>query len=127
LNGRRASFDTNCLAQRTAEAWPSQTEFIARRRSRLLADRERLAAVLTDVGLLATPSVTGALLVRVTRASEVAAELLSRCAIAVCDCTPYGLPDHLRISGVGEPHAPRLRTALEEVLARRRIPGGREA
>jgi histidinol-phosphate/aromatic aminotransferase/cobyric acid decarboxylase-like protein len=127
LNGRRPSFDTNSLAQRAAEAWAHQTEFIARRRSRLLADRDRLATVLREVGLVATPSVTGALLVRVTRASEVAAELLSRFNIGVCDCTPYGLPDHLRISGVGEQHAAQLRTAVEEVLSRRGIPGGREA
>jgi histidinol-phosphate/aromatic aminotransferase/cobyric acid decarboxylase-like protein len=127
LNGRRPSFDTNSLAQRAAQAWASQTEFIAGRRSRLLADRDRLSGIIKDVGLVATPSVTGALLVRVTRASEVAAELLARFSIGVCDCTPYGLPDHLRISGVGELPSAQLRTALEEVLSRRGIPGGREA
>jgi histidinol-phosphate/aromatic aminotransferase/cobyric acid decarboxylase-like protein len=67
------------------------------------------------------------LLVRVTRATEVAAELLARCNIAVCDCTPYGLPDHLRIAGVREAEAPQLGAALADVLSRRGIPGGREA
>lgn len=127
LNGRRPSFDTNALALRAAELWPAQAEFIAARRSRLLADRDRLAAVLKAAGLVATPSVTAALLARVTRATEVAAELLASFNIAVCDCTPYGLPDHLRISGVGESDAPQLSAALSEVLSRRRIPGGREA
>jgi adenosylcobyric acid synthase len=127
LSGRQPSFDTNTLAQRAAGLWPGQAEFIAGRRSRLLADRDRLAGVLKDAGLVATPSVTGALLVRVTRATDVAAELLARFNIAVCDCTAYGLPDHLRISGVGEVEATQLRAALGEVLSRRGIPGGREA
>jgi histidinol-phosphate aminotransferase len=127
LDGRRPSFETSTLAQRAAELWPSQSEFIAARRSRLLAERDRLGDLLRRIGLAPTASVTGALLVRVTRATEVAAELLADFAIAVCDCTAYGLPDHLRISGVPEANAPRLEAALAQVLARRRIPGGREA
>jgi histidinol-phosphate aminotransferase len=127
LDGRRPSFETSSLAQRAAELWPAQTAYIDARRSRLLADRDRLAQLLQDVGLVCTPSVTGALLVRVTRASEVTEELLARFQVAVCDCTAYGLPDHLRISGVGEQDAPHLRAALANVLSRRRIPGGRDA
>lgn len=126
LDGRRPSFNTSCLAQRAAELWSGQTEFISRRRSRLLADRDRVATLLSDIGLAPTPSVTGAVLVRVTRAAEVAEELLTRHAIAVCDCAAYGLPDHLRISGVDAADAPRLRQALAEVLERRGIPSGRE-
>lgn len=127
LDGRRPSFETSTLAQRAAELWAGQAGFIAERRSRLLAERDRLAELLLRVGLAPTPSVTGAHLVRVTRASEVAAELLADFAIAVCDCTAYGLPDHLRISGVSQNDAPRLEAALTQVLSRRRIPGGREA
>lgn len=126
LDGRRPSFETSGLAQRAAELWATQAEFIAARRSRLLADRERLSELLQRVGLAPTPSVTGAVLVRVTRASEVAAELVADFSIAVCDCTAYGLPDHLRISGVSQNDAPRLEAALTQVLSRRRIPGGRE-
>jgi histidinol-phosphate aminotransferase len=127
LESRRPSFSTSSLAQRAAELWPTQADYVARRRSRLQADRGRLSDALRDLGLVATPSVTGALLVRVTRASEVAAELLARFAVAVCDCTPYGLPDHLRIAGVSERDAPRLSRALGEILARRGVPRGREA
>lgn len=126
LDGRRPSFETSTLSQRAAELWADQAGFISERRSRLLEDRARLAELLRRIGLAPTPSVTGALLVRVTRASEVAAELLADFSIAVCDCTAYGLPDHLRISGVSQNDAPRLEAALTQVLSRRRIPGGRE-
>jgi histidinol-phosphate/aromatic aminotransferase/cobyric acid decarboxylase-like protein len=66
------------------------------------------------------------LLVRVARAEEVTRDLLERHAVAVCDATPYGLPDHLRISSVDVPGAQRLQAALAEVLTRRGLVRGRE-
>jgi histidinol-phosphate/aromatic aminotransferase/cobyric acid decarboxylase-like protein len=127
LESRRPSFSTNSLAHAAAELWPSQGEFIAACRARMLDDRRRLAELLSELGLTPTPSVTGALLVRVTRASEVAHDLLVRWQIAVRDCSACGLPDHLRISGVSAEDAPRLGRALGDVLARRGISGGRES
>ncbi|HKP61329.1 MAG TPA: aminotransferase class I/II-fold pyridoxal phosphate-dependent enzyme [Polyangiales bacterium] len=126
LESRRPSFSTNSLAHAAAELWPSQAEFIGACRSRLLEDRTRLAGLLGELGLAPTPSVTGALLVRVTRASQVAHDLLLHWQIAVRDCSVCGLPDHLRISGVSSEDAPRLLRALGEVLAQRGISGGRE-
>jgi histidinol-phosphate/aromatic aminotransferase/cobyric acid decarboxylase-like protein len=127
LESRRPSFSTSSLAQAAAELWPSYADFIAACRSQLLEDRARLGELLTELGLAPTPSVTGALLVRVTRASDVAHELLVQHSIAVRDCSACGLPDHLRISGVTPEAAARLRHALSELLARRGITGGREA
>ncbi|HKU40662.1 MAG TPA: aminotransferase class I/II-fold pyridoxal phosphate-dependent enzyme [Polyangiales bacterium] len=127
LESRRPSFSTSSLAHTAAELWPRYGEFIASCRSQLLEDRDRLGALLLELGLAPTPSVTGALLVRVTRASEVARELVVSHGIAVRDCSACGLPDHLRISGVAAADAPRLSQALRDVLARRGISGGREA
>ncbi len=127
LAARRPSLGTNAFAHAAALAWPDEREHIARCRSELLADRERLTELLRDLGLAPTPSVTGGVLVRVTRAREVAEELRAQHRIAVRDCTDCGLPDHLRISRAPSPLLPLLREALAAVLERRGIPGGREA
>jgi histidinol-phosphate/aromatic aminotransferase/cobyric acid decarboxylase-like protein len=85
-----------------------------------------LMATLDALGLVYTPSVAPFLLVRVARASEVAAELLERQRIAVCDATAFGLPDHLRISAVSIDAAAQLSAALSDSIARRRLTHGRE-
>lgn len=96
-------------------------------RHQLQADLARLRTLLDDLGLTYTPSVAPFLLVRVARATEVMQELRADHGIAVCDATPFGLPDHLRISAPSERDARQLKAALEQVLGRRRLVRGREA
>jgi histidinol-phosphate/aromatic aminotransferase/cobyric acid decarboxylase-like protein len=96
-------------------------------RRQLQADRARLRALLDALGLTYTPSVAPFLLVRVARATEVMQELRADHGIAVCDATPFGLPDHLRICAPSERAAPQLKAALEQVLGRRKLVRGREA
>jgi len=96
-------------------------------RRQLQADRARLAELLDALGLAHTPSVAPFLLVRAARAAEVAEELRAAHGIAVCDATPFGLPDHLRVSALPAFAAETFRTALERVLERRKLVRGREA
>jgi histidinol-phosphate aminotransferase len=114
-------------AQAIALAAVGAREHLASTRARMLEDRARLVGLLRELGLAPTPSVTASVLVRVARAGEVAGELLTGHGLAVRDCTAYGLPDHLGISGVPEAHEARVRAALSEVLTRRGLQAGREA
>lgn len=104
-----------------------EREHVESCRRQLQVDRARLAALLDGLGLTHTPSVAPFLLTRVARAAEVCEELAREHAIAVCDATPFGLPDHLRISALPEACAAQLRAALEHVLERRKLVRGREA
>jgi histidinol-phosphate/aromatic aminotransferase/cobyric acid decarboxylase-like protein len=127
LERSRPSYATSSEAQAVARAAASQREHVASVRLRMLEDRTRLVVLLRELGLVPTPSVTSSVLVRVARAAEVADELLTRYGLAVRDCTPYGLPDHLGIAGIPEPHEARVRAALSQVLTRRGLQAGREA
>jgi histidinol-phosphate/aromatic aminotransferase/cobyric acid decarboxylase-like protein len=113
-------------AQAAVQASLHEQAFLAASRSQLQAGRERLAGVLRALGLVFTPSVAPFLLLRIARAEEVARELLERHRVAVCDATPFGLPDHVRIAALREPDAPQLTAALRDVLARRGLVAGRE-
>jgi len=99
---------------------------LERSRIQLAADRARLAALLTARELTYTPSVVPFLLVRLARAQDFARELFEDHAIAVCDATPSGLPDHLRISSVDAAQAPQLSAALTAVSNHRGLVRGRE-
>lgn len=126
LERARPSYAVSAEAQAVALAAASELAHVAQTRERMLADRVRLVVLLRELGLAPTPSVAASVLVRVARAAEVAEELLSRHGLAVRDCTPYGLPNHLGIAGVPEPHVARVRAALSEVLVRRGLRAGRE-
>jgi histidinol-phosphate aminotransferase len=122
----RPPFGINAAAQAVALEYISQLPSIATSRSRLQADRARLASVLDQLALVYAPSVAPFLLVRVARASEVSRELLQQHRIAVCDATPFGLPDHLRIAALSAEQQPQLMAALRATLDRRQLIRGRE-
>jgi histidinol-phosphate aminotransferase len=126
IDAARPPYTAGAAAQALVQWAMQEPGFVAESRVRLQADKARLAQVLDTLGLVYTPSVAPFLLVRVARAQEVALELLEHHQIAVCDTTPFGLPDHLRISAVSADAAPRLRAALAEVTARRGLVAGRE-
>jgi histidinol-phosphate/aromatic aminotransferase/cobyric acid decarboxylase-like protein len=100
--------------------------YVERCRSQLQADAQHLKALLSDLQLTYSPSVTPFTLVRVARAEQVAQELLTQHQIAVYDATRVGLPDHLRIAAPGPESLGQLKTALERVLERRGLVRGRE-
>jgi len=126
IEAARPAFTTSSQAQAVIDAAMDEEAFSASSRLQLQADRARLIATLERLGLSYTPSVAPFVLVRMARASEVAAELLALHHVAVGDATTCGLPDHLRISAVSAPAAPLLAAALEECIARRRLTHGRE-
>ena len=123
----RPPFAVSAPALAALAAAVQEDEHITRCRHQLQADRSQLRALLDTLGLAHTPSVVPFALVRVARAAEVSAELRDQHHIAVCDATPFGLPDHLRISAPPTAAAPQLQTALERVLERRKLVNGREA
>jgi histidinol-phosphate/aromatic aminotransferase/cobyric acid decarboxylase-like protein len=127
VEATRPAFSTSSQAQAVIEAAMREEAFSAASRSQLQADRARLIATLDGLGLAHTPSVAPFQLVRMARASEVAAELLALHRIAVCDATAFGLPDHLRISALNAAAAPRLAAALADGTTRRKLTHGREA
>jgi len=119
---------THPVAAAVVQAALHEEALLELERSRLqfAADRARLASVLAALELTYTPSVAPFLLVRLARAQDFARELFEEHAIAVCDATPAGLPDHLRISSVDAAQAPQLSAALAAVSKRRRLVRGRE-
>jgi histidinol-phosphate/aromatic aminotransferase/cobyric acid decarboxylase-like protein len=122
----RPAFSTSAPAQAAAAAAMCEGAFVAESRERMLRDRDRLAFVLGKLGLATTPSVAAFAMVRVARAGEVAHELLAEHRILVHECSAYGLPDHVRISGVSEAAERQLERALRAVLERRKLTHGRD-
>jgi histidinol-phosphate aminotransferase len=116
----------NSGAQAAVIAGMQEDVFIAHSRQLVLGDRNRLAFVLSKLGLVFTPSVAPFLLLRMDRAAEVASELLTAHGIAVRECSSYGLPDHLRIAGLEEAVERRFETAMRAVIERRKLRHGRE-
>lgn len=127
IEATRPAYSTSSQTQAVIAAAMDQATFSEACAMQVHADRQRLAALLEQLGLTFTPSVAPFLLVRLARASEIARELLARHRIAVCDATPFGLPDHLRISGVSGDDAPQLTAALAELTRQRGLVHGRES
>jgi histidinol-phosphate aminotransferase len=124
----RASFTTSVLAQVAAQ-WAMTEDceaFVARSRQRLLEDRDRLAYVLDKLELTTTPSAAAFSLVRMTRAAEVASDLLAQHAICVRECSAFGIPDHLRVAGLPADAERRFERALREVMEQRKLLRGRD-
>ena len=127
LEASRPAFSICAAAQAVAEAAAGERAFLESCRLRLQADRARLLELLDELGLVYTPTVAPFALLRLERASEVARELLERHHIAVHDATPYGLPDHLRISAPDAAGSLQLEAALVECTTRRQLDHGRES
>jgi histidinol-phosphate aminotransferase len=121
----RPWFCVSSAAQQIALAACEADTFVAESRSKLHADRLRLAAALDALALTYTPSVAPFLLVRVARAAEVAGELRTRHGIALREAHAFGLPDHLRISAAPDAALTQLTAALPIVLAQFGLVGGR--
>ncbi|MDW8479552.1 MAG: aminotransferase class I/II-fold pyridoxal phosphate-dependent enzyme [Xanthomonadales bacterium] len=112
----RETFNVNQPAQAAALAALGDEAHLARVRAANAAERSRLAAGLTALGLEPRPSRANFLLVRFgTRAAAVERALLER-GIVVRPLAPYGLEEHLRLT-VGLPaENDRLLGALREIL-----------
>jgi histidinol-phosphate/aromatic aminotransferase/cobyric acid decarboxylase-like protein len=93
--------------------------FVAECRHRLLADRDDLVARFRALGLLPLPSSTIYTLVPVAAATDLRARLLARHAVAVRDCTSFGLPGHIRLAARPCVDVDRLVAALVTELVQR--------
>lgn len=122
----RPAYSTSSAAQAAALAAMHEGVYLAHSRERLLKERDRLSFVLGKLGLVSTPSVAPFLLVRMARAGEVAGELLENHRIAVRECSAYGLPDHLRISGLSDAAEKPFEAAMRAVMERRKLTHGRD-
>ncbi|MFH0810820.1 MAG: histidinol-phosphate transaminase [Pseudomonadota bacterium] len=112
----RPAWTTSAMAQAAALVACRQTGFVEESRRKLLADRERLAAMLRNLDLDPLPSATPFFLVRVRDGGKLRQRLLQRHQILVRDCTSFGLADFIRLSARPEPDCERLLAALKEEL-----------
>ena len=83
----------------------------------LVAERDRIAAGLRDLGWVTEPTTAGFFLIHAGDAPAVRAALLARRCL-VRDCTSFGLPEHIRVS----PRHPGQNDLLLEALAALRPP-----
>jgi histidinol-phosphate/aromatic aminotransferase/cobyric acid decarboxylase-like protein len=113
----RPAWTTSAAAQAAAIAACTAGAFVAESRDRMLADRARLAADLTALGLAPAPSTTGFLAVPTGDACGLRQRLLAHHRIVVRDCTSFGLPDHIRIAARPAADRERMIAALARELA----------
>jgi len=118
LDASRPAWPISAHAQAAATAACRTLAFVAESRARLLDDRNRLAALLRELGLEPVPSTTCYLLTRVGRAAELRARLLSEHGILIRDCDSFGLPEHIRVGARPAADCERLVSALRRELAR---------
>lgn len=112
----RAAWTTSAVAQAAAIAACKESSFVAESRSWLVADKIRLEAALSDVGLEAMPSTAPFLLVRVRKVSGLRRRLLVRHRILVRDCRSFGLPEFIRLGVRPAADVEQLQSALAEEL-----------
>jgi len=114
----RPPWTTGSAAQAAAVAACQADGFVAESRQRLLADRARLAARLTALGLDPIPSTTCFLLVRVDGDPGLQRRLLENHGILVRECSSFGLPGYLRLAARPPADQERLLRALTAERAR---------
>jgi histidinol-phosphate aminotransferase len=119
LNRARTPWAASVPAQAAAVAAlsPAGDAHLDRTLPRLRAERERIASRLAAIGLLTVPSSTNYLLAEVRDAAGTAAVLRERHALAVRDCTSFGLPRHIRVAARTPGDTARLLAALEAVCS----------
>jgi histidinol-phosphate aminotransferase len=116
LNRTRSPFNISSLAQVAGMAALEDKEFIQKARELNAAQRERLTAELTGLGLSVLPSQTNFLLADLGKPAAPVYEQLLRRGVIVRPVPNYGLPNSLRITvGTGEEND-RLVAALKEAL-----------
>jgi len=114
----RGPFKVGALAERAATAAVTHdVAWMREQAARAVAQREKLAASLRDLGLAPLPSAANFVCVRVPGASRVAAAMRTRgIAVRPFDGLP-GLGDVLRITASPEDEQQAMLAALKETLA----------
>lgn len=113
----RAAWMTSAAAQAAAVAACGTAGFVADSRTRLLAERVELTALLGALGLAVAPSSTGFVAVRTGDARGLRHRLLTRHRVLVRDCSSFGLPDHIRLAARTAACRARLAEGLAEEIA----------
>ncbi len=111
----RPAWTTSAAAQSAAVAACRETEFVAKSKTRILADRDYLMAALPRLGLRPVPTSTMFFLVPVEPSEELRLRLLRR-RVLVRDCSSFGLPGYIRICARPLADCSRLLSALKEEL-----------
>lgn len=121
IERQRPSWSVNALAQAVVAPALAARDHVARVREKMLQDRERAQGILQQVGISSVRGEGPFLLARVADAAACVHWLLHEEAIALRDCSSFGLPQHVRLAGVQAEAAPRLLAALS---AWNRLQGG---
>jgi histidinol-phosphate/aromatic aminotransferase/cobyric acid decarboxylase-like protein len=114
LESSRPSWTVGAAAQSAiaACATPEAEAHVAGVRARWREDTLQLAAALVGRGYPVIPTDTVFLLVGAPNATDLRRRLLMEHQILIRDCTSFGLPDHIRLSGRPEADRHRLLVAL---------------
>jgi histidinol-phosphate/aromatic aminotransferase/cobyric acid decarboxylase-like protein len=119
IDAERPPWSVSSLAQAAVVAAAGRGDFVAASRTRLFADRDRLVARLCGLGLAPQPTHTIYCVVEVGAAgiaTVLRAHLLARHAVAVRDCTSFGLPTCIRVAARPASDVDRLVHALSQEL-----------
>lgn len=120
LNRIRLPFNAGGPAQAAALAALHDETFLETSVAHAVRGRERLAHLVTSVGLEALPSAANFVTARfptTTRVDAAAAcKKLTEMGVLVRDLAPYAMPDCLRISVCTDEHWPRVQTALRAAV-----------
>jgi histidinol-phosphate aminotransferase len=116
IEAARPPWSTSAPAQAAALACLDEEAFVANSRGRMRADRQRMAQVLEACGLAPLASDAPYLLFQAPNAAALHHGLLHAHGILVRDCGSFGLPGHLRVCGLREVHAARVRQAFERAM-----------
>ena len=115
LQRARQPFNVNAIAQAAATAALDDQDHLDRTRAINAAGLKQVAAGLQKLGLDYTPSVANFLMFHVKNARAVFLALQAR-GVIVRPLTPYGLPDHLRVTIGTEEQNTRFLEALAQAL-----------
>jgi histidinol-phosphate/aromatic aminotransferase/cobyric acid decarboxylase-like protein len=116
LEARRPPWMTNAIAEAAGIAAVRANLFVEESRTLLRADRDELAAALTDIGLAPIPSTAFFLTFAVPDAATLRRRLLAK-GILIRDCSSFGMPGFVRVGARPKADRERLLLALREELA----------
>jgi len=116
LNRLRMPFNVNRLAQAAARAALQDTDFLARTRELVIAEKDRLYRELTRLSLKFIPSQTNFVLIRVPRPGKEVFQAMLKEGVIIRAMDAYGFPDYIRVN-LGLPaENRRFLEALQKVL-----------
>jgi histidinol-phosphate aminotransferase len=116
LEARRPPWMTNAVAVAAGIAAVRANLFVEESRTLLRADRDELAAALSDLGIPPLSSTAFFLAFAVPDAAALRRRLLLK-AILVRDCSSFGMPGFVRVSARPKADRERLVQALREELS----------